>query len=260
MFVLSEIQDTISIHPSLFSKESSEAISEAINKKFSNKILQDVGLCICLFDILSAEEGKVRWGDGCLYHKVSFRLIVFRPFINEVLVGKIKSSDESGIRVSMGFFDDIHIPSHQLPQPSAFDHQERAFFWLYEARTKAIAEDPLLSSPEERMYLDDGEMIRFSVESDSFFDGEPGPAPTLDGQLVTESSSIVPNRDSKPHYSITCSIAGQGLGLVSWWAGAEADPAALEGQQDEEYGVDHGGDYEEQGEMHQEGQQEVEVH
>lgn len=65
-----------------------------------------------------------------------FRLVVFRPFISEVVVAKVKSSDEDGIRrtfsffrlqasfnaqtpVTMGFFDDIYIPTAYLPQPSA---------------------------------------------------------------------------------------------------------------------------------------------
>jgi DNA-directed RNA polymerase III subunit RPC8 len=40
---------------------------------------------------------------------VTFRLIVFRPFIGEVLSGKVLSQSPLGIRVSMGFFDDITI-------------------------------------------------------------------------------------------------------------------------------------------------------
>ncbi|KAN0065701.1 DNA-directed RNA polymerase III complex subunit Rpc25 [Thecaphora frezii] len=235
MFVLSEIEDTIAVHPNHFGMPTIQAVSDQINRKFANKILQDVGLCVSLFDISSCSEGKVRWGDGFLYHKVVFRLIVFRPFVNQVLVGKIKSSDENGIRVTMGFFDDIYIPAHLIPNPSAFDHQERAFFWLFEARTPQIAEDPLLSAPEERMYLDPGELIRFSVESDQFFDAEPGPPTGEAGaaQGMDPHNREVIKKDTRPHYSLTCSIMGQGLGLVSWWAGAEQTVEA--GTQEEVY-------------------------
>jgi DNA-directed RNA polymerase III subunit RPC8 len=37
-------------------------------------------------------------------------MIVFRPFVGEVLTGKIAGSSTEGVRVSMGFFDDIIIP------------------------------------------------------------------------------------------------------------------------------------------------------
>ncbi|PWY99433.1 hypothetical protein BCV70DRAFT_201001 [Testicularia cyperi] len=237
MFVLSEIKDTISVHPSSFSKPTLVSISDQINRKYANKILVDVGLCISLFDITSCSEGKVRFGDGCLYHHVVFRIIVFRPFTQEVLVGKIKSSDESGIRVTLGFFDDIYVPAHLIPRPSAFDHQERAWFWLYEARTEAIAQDPLLSSPEERMYIDTGELVRLSVESDIFYDAEPGPRPAPSDQSSAAQNNHLnqhTQKDAKPHYSITASIAGSGLGLVSWWAGAEAQPDEQDGYPIEE--------------------------
>lgn len=231
MFVLSDIEDTISVHPSAFGQPSLASISDQINIKYANKILVDVGLCISLFDILSCSEGKVRFGDGCLYYHVTFRLIVFRPFTQEVLTGKIKSSDESGIRITMGFFDDIYVPAHLIPKPCAFDHQERAWFWLYEARTEQIAADPLLSQQDERMYLDNGEVVRFTVESEAFYDAEPGPSGGKDSGEAA-SAALHHNqhtaKETKPHYSITASIEGSGLGLVSWWTGAEA--AAAEGE------------------------------
>ena len=50
---------------------------------------------------------KVRY--LCLYYKIKantnfkvavFRMVIFRPFISEVVVAKVKSSDEDGIRCS----------------------------------------------------------------------------------------------------------------------------------------------------------------
>ncbi|SJX63134.1 related to RPC25-DNA-direcred RNA polymerase III, 25 KD subunit [Sporisorium reilianum f. sp. reilianum] len=228
MFVLADIQDTISVHPSAFGQPSLTSISDQINVKYANKILVDVGLCISLFDILSCSEGKVRFGDGCLYHHVTFRLIVFRPFTQEVLTGKIKSSDEAGIRITLGFFDDIYVPFHLIPKPCAFDHQERAWFWLYEARTEQIAADPLLSQQEERMYLDTAEAVRFTVESDAFWDAEPGPGTAPGTADSTAHHNQHTAKETRPHYSITASIAGSGLGLVSWWTGAEAAAGAEE--------------------------------
>ena len=81
-------------------------------------------MCV-LFDICANERVVV------------FRMVVFRPFTSEVVIAKVKSSDEDGIRctslsfpsnrplttlshtVTIGFFDDMHIPAAYLPQPSA---------------------------------------------------------------------------------------------------------------------------------------------
>lgn len=106
MFVLSTVQDTLFIPASSFNPTatstqpptSAQSLSLALNTKYANRVIPDVGLCVCLFDILEASEGKVKWGDGGLWHKLKARLVVFRPFVGEVLVGKVKSSDESGIK------------------------------------------------------------------------------------------------------------------------------------------------------------------
>lgn len=250
MFVLATIEDTLFIPASSFTHTtysqqpatSASSLALAINTKYANKVIPDVGLCISLFDISEASEGKVKWGDGGLWHKVKARLVVFRPFVGEVLVGKVMSSDESGIRVSMGFFDDIHIPTHLMPEPSAFDHKERAFFWLFSPSDPSYESDPLNAPTEERMYLDRDESIRFVVEDDVFEEGEPipglaasgapaGGAGSAGGSIstgVTVEAIEAARAKRKAPFRITASIAGQGLGLVRWWMGAEEGTADAE--------------------------------
>ena len=141
------------MHPSHFGLPPPQAITNELNKKYANRVLHDVGLCMCVFDLAEVGEGKVRYGDGFLWYKgvlsvlskigaianapvVVFRLVVFRPFPSEVILAKVKSSDEDGIRrtsplfplascllrtdlVTLGFFDDIYVPKIFLPEPSA---------------------------------------------------------------------------------------------------------------------------------------------
>lgn len=106
MFILTVIEDTLFIPGASFqstattsqSPTSAASLGQAINIKYANRVIPDVGLCICLFDILEASEGKVKWGDGGLWHTVKARLAVFRPFVGEVLVGKVVNSNETGIK------------------------------------------------------------------------------------------------------------------------------------------------------------------
>lgn len=62
------VQDTIPIQPSHFGLPPEQALITELNKKYANKVLHDVGLCICVFDIAEAGEGKVRYGDGFLWY------------------------------------------------------------------------------------------------------------------------------------------------------------------------------------------------
>ena len=53
------------------------------------------------------------------------RLLVFRPFNGEVLVGTVHNSTPQGLWISVGFFQDIHVPSHLLPEGSEWDQEVR---------------------------------------------------------------------------------------------------------------------------------------
>ncbi|KAH7877799.1 RNA polymerase III subunit Rpc25-domain-containing protein [Lentinula edodes] len=215
MFNLAILKDTVAIHPSNFGVPPEQALIVELNKKYANRILHDVGLCVSVFDLSEVGEGKVRYGDGYLWYKTVFRMVVFRPFTSEVLLGKVKSSDENSIRVSLGFFDDIYIPAIYLPQPSCFDPSERAHFWMPESELTKPHE--LLDTPTVgRMYIDMGEVVRIRVEADEFYDDEPGPPKALEGVAVAKEARRAP-------YSIIASIAEQGLGSVSWWNGAGAE-------------------------------------
>jgi DNA-directed RNA polymerase III subunit RPC8 len=59
----------MAIHPSDFGMPADEVLISEINKKYANRVLPDVGLCICAFDLSEAGEGKVRYGDGFLWYK-----------------------------------------------------------------------------------------------------------------------------------------------------------------------------------------------
>lgn len=59
-------------------------------------MIPDVGLCICINDFKTVEDAIIYPVDGGAYHKVVFRLFVFRPFVGEIAVGTISASNELG--------------------------------------------------------------------------------------------------------------------------------------------------------------------
>ena len=51
---------------------------------------------------------------------VEFRMIMFRPVEGEILVGKVHSSNQNGIRVSLEFMDDVWIPKYNCTKLCIF--------------------------------------------------------------------------------------------------------------------------------------------
>ena len=87
MYVLAEMKDVVHVKPWLFDKDLRIVIEDELNKKFANKVIYQLGLCITLFDILNIEKSYIFPGDGSSHTRVTFRYVIFRPFIDEVLTG-----------------------------------------------------------------------------------------------------------------------------------------------------------------------------
>ncbi|KAF4080732.1 hypothetical protein AMELA_G00174620 [Ameiurus melas] len=180
MFVVVEMIDTVRIPPWNFHRQLNDAIAEELNKKLANKVVYNVGLCICLYDITKLEDSYIFPGDGASHTKVHFRYVVFHPFLDEVMVGKIKYCSQEGVYVSLGFFDDILIPPESLQQPAKFDEAEQVWVWEYE--TDEGAHD---------LYMDQGEDIRFRVVDEFFLDTSPT-GPTKEPEAPAQTASAAP--------------------------------------------------------------------
>jgi DNA-directed RNA polymerase III subunit RPC8 len=141
MFVIAVIQDKIKTSPKNFDRDSTNDIIEEIEIKYSNKILQDVGLGICFYDFVKMEAAYIYPGEGSAHRVVVFRMVFFRPTIGEILEGTIIGCDASGLRVSLGFFDDVWVPRSDLHQPCIFQRNsstgEPEYSWKYDSSADA---------------------------------------------------------------------------------------------------------------------------
>nr|WCZ58336.1 RNA polymerase III subunit RPC8 [Paratrimastix eleionoma] len=178
MFFLWEHIAKIRIHPRNFCLARDVAVSNAIRERFCRKLIHDVGLCITLYDITAMGESAIHPGDGAVYIRTKFRLVVFRPFDGEILVGKIVACSKSrGIQVSLGFFDDILIPADLLQNPSVFDEDSQQWFWMFQGSGV--------------FQYNVGDSIRFKVQSVMFRSLTHPPKPTS-----TVSPVALPSKSS----------------------------------------------------------------
>jgi DNA-directed RNA polymerase III subunit RPC8 len=117
MFILVKLKDKVRIDPSHFEKEYNTAIKDEIHLRYSKKVLPNVGLCISIYEFLKIGEPFIIPGDGASFTEVEFQMIVFKPFLGEILDGIVVASDfKKGLTVSVGFFHDIVIPAHLLQE------------------------------------------------------------------------------------------------------------------------------------------------
>jgi DNA-directed RNA polymerase subunit E'/Rpb7 len=130
MFVITTIVDTIRVPAHMLSLPTLVALHKEIDLKYPNRVLMDVGLVVCRYgDCFKITNGTCVPGDGGSHHECLFRLIIFRPFVEEVCIGKIVKSTAEGVQVSLGFFQDIFIPAYWMLRPSRYDEKVGLWVW-----------------------------------------------------------------------------------------------------------------------------------
>jgi DNA-directed RNA polymerase III subunit RPC8 len=106
------------------------AVHHEMDRRYPNRVLMDVGLVICRHgDCLKIGDGGMVNGDGGAHHECLVKLVIFRPFVEEVCVGKIIKSTPDGIQVSLGFFQDIFIPPYWMLRPSRYESKTGLWVW-----------------------------------------------------------------------------------------------------------------------------------
>ncbi|UYV60571.1 POLR3H [Cordylochernes scorpioides] len=193
MFVLRKIKDIVKVPPWMFNMDIQEALTQVINKMMANKVILNVGLCIRVHDILETGDANILPGDSYIHVETIFTMIVFRPYIGELIIGKIKSYSKKGIYITLNFFDDIFVPAEYLPEPSLYDEEKQMWKWLYKDDYNG----------EHEMYMSHDDPIRFVVFNENFKDCSP------DEKDLEETQESC--------YSITGKMNEQGLGLTNWW-------------------------------------------
>ncbi|KAL2070626.1 hypothetical protein VTL71DRAFT_13652 [Oculimacula yallundae] len=215
MFILTKIADLVQIVPEDFNKDAPQAIEDNINAKYANKVIQKIGLCICLYDLLSSSEGLIGHGNGLVNVNVEFRLIVFRPFKHEVIIGRISSANTEGIRVRLPFFEGIFVPKQALPEGTEYSADQ-----IYEWRTE-----------DNTLFFDTHEPVRLRIEDEVWKDQNPvGPREKEEpsNNLTIPSGS---GKKKNSPYSLIGSMEDPGFGVIQWWDGEEEEEEEGEGEE-----------------------------
>ena len=110
MFYIYEIEDHVRVEPSLFSLATDEAVAKQLNEKYANFMDKDIGSVITVLDVLQVNEGIIIPGDGAAYYKSTFKLLTFKPELNELIFGEVSEITNFGAFMDLGAIEGMmHI-------------------------------------------------------------------------------------------------------------------------------------------------------
>ena len=110
MFYEIEAKAHTRVPPSMFNDDVKEAIYKKVKEKYEGYISIEAGVIIAVTEIVNIGEGIIVSGDGAAYYDTIFKLITFKPEMQEVVPGKITDITDFGAFIEIGPIDGmIHI-------------------------------------------------------------------------------------------------------------------------------------------------------
>ena len=110
MFYEVLVTDHIRVEPNKFGMDTDEAVRTQLEESYASFQDKDIGTVVAVLDVLDVKEGIIIPGDGAAYYESTFKLIVFRPELQELVYGTIEEITNFGAFMNLGIIRGmIHI-------------------------------------------------------------------------------------------------------------------------------------------------------
>ncbi|MBS3076557.1 DNA-directed RNA polymerase [Candidatus Pacearchaeota archaeon] len=110
MFYLTEVQDYVRVDPKLFGLPTAEAVDNQLRETYKIHYDKELGKVVAVVETIEVGEGIIIPGDGATYYKSKFKLLTWKPVLQELVFGTISEITTFGAFINMGVMQGmIHI-------------------------------------------------------------------------------------------------------------------------------------------------------
>ncbi len=102
MFFEVEVTDHVRVEPNKFGMDTDAAVRAQLEESYSGFQDKGIGTVVAVLEVKEVKEGIIIPGDGAAYYESTFKLIVFKPELQELVYGTIEEITSFGAFISMG--------------------------------------------------------------------------------------------------------------------------------------------------------------
>ncbi|RMD45759.1 DNA-directed RNA polymerase [Candidatus Pacearchaeota archaeon] len=102
MFYEALVTDHVRVEPNKFGMDTGEAVRAQLEESYFGFQDKDLGVVVAVLEVLDVDEGIIIPGDGAAYYKSTFKLIVFKPELQEVVYGEVDEITSFGAFLNLG--------------------------------------------------------------------------------------------------------------------------------------------------------------
>jgi len=110
MFYVIDVEDYVRVEPRLFGLDTKVAVEEQLRNTYENYHDEEIGEVVGVISVGNVGEGTIIPGDGAAYYNSEFRLLVWKPELQEIVFGTIAEVTNFGAFMNLGVMQGmIHI-------------------------------------------------------------------------------------------------------------------------------------------------------
>ncbi len=102
MFYITEVEDYVRVEPKLFGLPTMEAVEQQLRETYADHYDKEIGRSVAVIGVLEIGEGVLIPGDGAAYYNSKFKLLVWKPELQELVYGEIQEITNFGAFIDMG--------------------------------------------------------------------------------------------------------------------------------------------------------------
>ncbi len=110
MFYIVEVQDYVRVEPRLFGLKTSDAVARQLQEIYASYHDKEIGEVIGIISILEVGDGIIIPGDGSVYYNSKFKLLAWKPELQELVHCIVDEITDFGAFMNLGVMKGmIHI-------------------------------------------------------------------------------------------------------------------------------------------------------
>jgi DNA-directed RNA polymerase subunit E' len=110
MFYIVEVEDYVRVEPRLFGLKTSDAVAKQLQEIYANYHDKEIGEIISIISILEVGDGIIIPGDGSAYYNSRFKLLVWKPELQELVYCTVEDITNFGAFMNLSVMKGmIHI-------------------------------------------------------------------------------------------------------------------------------------------------------
>jgi DNA-directed RNA polymerase subunit E' len=110
MFYVVDVEDYVRVEPKLFGLDTKTAVEQQLENTYSSYHDEDIGEVVGVINVGKVGEGIIIPGDGAAYYNSEFKLLAWKPEMNELVYGTISEITNFGAFINLGVMNGmIHI-------------------------------------------------------------------------------------------------------------------------------------------------------